>query len=116
MRQIKFAKNRIVWYSFYIITYTLYIFMPITKSAKKALRQNKKRQKANLSRKRDIKDLVKRANLLVKENKQEEAKKLLPKLYKALDKTAKVGIIKKNAASRKKSRMTKLINKAVPAK
>lgn len=90
--------------------------MPITKSAKKALRQNKKRKKANLARKKDIKDLVKQANLLVKENKQEEAKKLLFKLYKALDKTAKTGTIKKNTASRKKSRMTKLINKTAPAK
>ena len=37
--------------------------------------------------------------------------KLIPQLYKALDKTAKVGIIKKNNASRKKSRIAKLINK-----
>jgi len=85
--------------------------MPITKSAKKALRQSKKRQKQNTTRKRNIKDLVKQAKDLVGQGKTEEAKKLLPQIYKALDKTAKVGTIKKNTASRKKSRMTKLINK-----
>ena len=41
----------------------------------------------------------------------DEAKKMLPELYKALDKTAKVGTIKKNTASRKKSRLTKMIVK-----
>jgi len=90
--------------------------MPITKSAKKALRQNKKKKKVNLSKKRDIKDLVKQVNVLVKDKKQEEAKKLLPKIYKALDKTAKTGTIKKNNASRRKSRLTKLVNKTVAAK
>lgn len=85
--------------------------MPITKSAKKALRQSKKRNKQNTTRKRNIKDLVKKAKDLVGEGKTEEAKKLLPQIYKALDKTAKAGTIKKNTASRKKSRMTKLINK-----
>ena len=40
-----------------------------------------------------------------------EAIKLLPKLYQAIDKAAKRGIIKKNAAARKKSRLTKLVQK-----
>ena len=42
---------------------------------------------------------------------QEEALKLLPEIYKAIDKTAKRGVIKKNTASRKKSRLTKAIQK-----
>ena len=37
---------------------------------------------------------------------------LLPKVYKALDKAAKVGVIKKNTASRKKSRVSKLIQRS----
>ncbi len=41
----------------------------------------------------------------------EEAKKLLPQVYKLLDKAAKADLIKKNTATRKKSRITKLINK-----
>ena len=37
-----------------------------------------------------------------------EAEKLLPKAYQAIDKAAKRGIIKKNTAARKKSRLTAL--------
>ncbi|PIZ01191.1 30S ribosomal protein S20 [bacterium (Candidatus Gribaldobacteria) CG_4_10_14_0_8_um_filter_33_9] len=85
--------------------------MPITKSAKKALRQNTKRRKVNIQKKRKIKNLFKDVRKLVSEKKYSEAKKILPLVYKNLDKTAKKGIIKKNAASRKKSRITKLINK-----
>lgn len=85
--------------------------MPITNSAKKALRQNLKRRKINSVKKRKIKDFIKEARTLVSQNKIDEAKKLLPKIYKILDKTAKSGLIKKNAASRKKSRITALINR-----
>ena len=81
--------------------------MPITKSAKKAVRQNKRRKKGNLVYKNKMKDLIKKIRALVKEKKKEEANALLPQIYKALDKAAKVGIIKKNAASRKKARIAK---------
>ena len=85
--------------------------MPITKSAKKALRQNVKRRARNLVYKKKMKDLLKEVRSLVLEKKIEEAKNLLPQVYKILDKAAKVGVIKKNTAARKKSRITKLINK-----
>lgn len=83
--------------------------MPITKSAKKRLRQEKKRRARNKKRKEKIKKLIKRAKVLVSEGNQEQAKKLLPLIYKALDKAAKTKTIKKNTASRKKSRLTKFI-------
>ena len=82
--------------------------MPITQSAKKALRQNKKRRVHNIKYKKNLKSVIKEFRFLV-ETKKEEAVKLLPKVYKALDKTAKMGIIKKNNASRRKSRLTKLV-------
>ena len=85
--------------------------MPITKSAKKALRQNVKRRARNLVYRKKIKDLIKKVRSLVSEKKIEEAKNLLPKIYKILDKSAKVGVIKKNTASRKKSRITKFITR-----
>jgi len=85
--------------------------MPITKSAKKALRQSIKRKKLNLGKKKVLKNLLKKVKSLVSEKKIEEAEKLLPQVYKALDKTAKVGLIKKNTAGRKKSRITKLIHR-----
>jgi small subunit ribosomal protein S20 len=85
--------------------------MPITKSAKKALRQNVKRRARNLIYKKKMRDLIKKVRDLVSEKKNEEAKKLLSQIYKVLDKSAKVGVIKKNTASRKKSRLTKLVEK-----
>lgn len=85
--------------------------MPIIKSAKKALRQNIRGKIRNLKRKNAMKILVKQTKKLVSAEKKQEAVKLLPELYKAIDKAAKRGIIKKNAAARKKSRLTKLIQK-----
>jgi len=95
--------------------------MPITKSAKKALRQNKRRRQRNLRQLNTMREIIKKIRKLVDENKKaaegeprqgrEEALKLLPQAYKAIDKTAKTGIIKRNNAARKKSRLTKLISK-----
>lgn len=85
--------------------------MPITKSAQKALRQNEKRRVHNIVYKKKMRKLVKQVKSLVAKKKIEEAKKLLPQVYKILDKTAKVGIIKKNTASRQKSRLTKSVQK-----
>jgi small subunit ribosomal protein S20 len=81
--------------------------MAILKSAKKALRQNRRRQKRNLIYKRKIKNLVKKARVLILNKNIEEAKKILPQIYKTLDKAAKKGLIKKNKAARLKSRLTK---------
>ena len=88
--------------------------MPITRSAKKALRQNKKRRERNLRQLNILKDTIKKIKKLVSENKKEEALKLLPNAYKVIDKAAKTGVIKKNNAARKKSRLTKLISKPSP--
>ncbi len=85
--------------------------MPITKSAKKALRQNKKRRACNIRQKNAFKDITKNIKKLALENKKKEAEKLLSKAYKSIDKAYKTGIIKKNTAARKKSRLTKLINR-----
>lgn len=85
--------------------------MAITKSAKKAIRQSASRKERNIVYKNKIKVLVKEARILVLAKKMDEAKKLLPNIYQAFDKAAKVGIIKKNNASRHKSRLTKLIDK-----
>jgi len=87
--------------------------MAITQSAKKAARQSASRKEHNIVYKDKIKKLVKEAHALVSSKKLAEAKKLLPEIYKALDKAAKVGVIKKNNASRRKSRLTKLIDKKI---
>mgnify|MGYP001601455971 CR=1 FL=1 len=87
--------------------------MAITKSAKKAIRQNKKRRARNLVYLNSMRGLIKKLKSLVSQKKIDEAKKILPQVYKILDKTSKVGIIKKNTASRKKSRLTKLVDKSL---
>lgn len=84
--------------------------MPITKSAKKALRQNIKKRRENLRRKGKIKSLISTLRKFLAESKKEEAQKLLPQIYKALDKAVKKNTIKKNTASRRKSRITKLVS------
>ena len=58
-----------------------------------------------------MKALIKKIREFVAENKKDEAMKLLSYAYQAIDKAAKRGIIKKNAASRKKSRISKAIKK-----
>mgnify|MGYP001570336687 FL=1 len=84
--------------------------MPITQSAKKALRQSIRRRARNLTRSNAYKTAVKQLKKAVIISK-EEAKKLLPKAYKAIDKAAKTGVIKKNKAARLKSGVAKLLAK-----
>ncbi len=85
--------------------------MAITKSAKRALKKSLKRREINRQRKEILKKTKKEFLKLIEAKKIEEAKELLPKLYKLLDKLAKVNVIKKNTASRLKSRLTKKLNK-----
>ena len=85
--------------------------MPITKSAFKALRQTKRRRARNLKQQGALKDTIKKYKKAVEAGKKDEAVKLLPEVYKKLDKAAKTNIIKKNKASRLKSRLTKRLAK-----
>lgn len=85
--------------------------MPNTKSAEKALRQNQRHRALNVQRKTSLKNAVKSFKKLVEEKKTQEAQAALAKVYKVVDKTAKVGFIKKNRASRIKSRSSKLLKK-----
>ena len=86
--------------------------MPITSSAKKALRQNKTRRARNLKTKENYKKIVVRYRKLAAAKSIDEAKKILPLVFKALDKAAKNNIIAKNKASRLKSRLSHLTAKA----
>jgi small subunit ribosomal protein S20 len=86
--------------------------MPITSSAKKALRASERKHVYNIRRKRIVADASKQIRDLIAAKKVAEAKKLLPAAYKALDKAAKGNTIKNNTASRKKSRLSALIKKA----
>ena len=85
--------------------------MPITKSAQKALRQNKRRRTRNLKQSRSLKNEIKTLKKLVALKNKKGASEALPKVYQALDKAAKTHLIKKNTAARLKSRLTKAVNK-----
>lgn len=81
--------------------------MPITKTAKRSLKKSLKRREANASKKEIIKNTKKQFLKLLAAQKFEEAHKTLNLLYKLFDKAVKTHLIKKNAAARYKSRLTK---------
>ncbi len=89
--------------------------MPITKSAKKALRQSFRKQAQNMRRKNAFRNAIKEFRKAVLEKQFDKAKELLPKVYKSLDKAAKTNTIKKNKASRLKSRLTTSLAIKTPA-
>ena len=84
--------------------------MPITKAAQKSLRQNTRRRKENLLRKKRIKKVYKEIIGLAKEKKLDKAKTQLGQYYKAVDKAVKTKVLKKNTARRKKSRLSTWLN------
>ncbi len=81
--------------------------MPITKSAKKALRGSVKKKAVNDRVTKIYKEVTKNVVKLSKTNK-DEAKKLLFKAQSAIDKAMKKGVLKKNTASRKKSLLSRI--------
>ncbi len=85
--------------------------MPNTKSAIQRVRRTNKQASVHRIRKSKYKSIIKEISLLIAEKKKKEAVKLLPKFNSQLMKIAKVGVIKKQTASRKISRLTKKINK-----
>ena len=83
--------------------------MAITKSAKKRIRSSEKKRVFNLRKIRSMKEAITSFLKDIKEKKVEDAEKKLPTVYKAIDKAAQRGVIKKNNAARKKSRLTKKV-------
>ncbi|MFJ7737906.1 30S ribosomal protein S20 [Lysinibacillus sp. NPDC097287] len=80
--------------------------MPNIKSAIKRVKVNAKANAANTQAKSAMRTTVKKAENAVAE-KAENAQELLQAAYKSLDKAASKGLIHKNAAARKKSRLAK---------
>ncbi len=85
--------------------------MPNLKTSIKDLRQNKRKAEFNKRIKNRAKKAVKSFNELIDKNDIEKAKEALNHTYKILDKAAQKNIIKKNTASRKKSRLAEKLNK-----
>lgn len=80
------------------------------KSALKRAKQNLKRQMRNKSIKTKMKNFIKMVRQAVEEKSVESAKNGLIKASSIIDKAAKKGIIHANTASRKISRLHKLVN------
>ncbi|MEC7150213.1 MAG: 30S ribosomal protein S20 [Pseudomonadota bacterium] len=84
--------------------------MPNTKSAIRRVRRVKKQTQVNRIRKSRYKNAVKQMDILLKANEKDKAKKYFSKFQSILMQVAKFGIISKNTASRKISRISKKIS------
>jgi small subunit ribosomal protein S20 len=89
--------------------------MPNIKSAAKELRKSVKRRAFNRNIEDNLKDLIKKSRKAI-EAKDAKASDLVRQTMKALDKASQKGVIKKNTAARKKSRLNLRLNKVQKAK
>ena len=78
--------------------------MPVTQSAKRALRRDRRRQIVNDRIRRRVKEAIKKF-------KDHPSEKLLKVVYSMLDRAAKKKVIHKNKAARLKSRLSRLVKK-----
>ncbi|MBN1524866.1 MAG: 30S ribosomal protein S20 [Spirochaetales bacterium] len=81
-----------------------------SRSALKNLRKSEKRKIENKAVRTKIKNTAKKINGLVTEKKKDEAVVSLVSFSSIVDRAAKKGIVHKNTAARKKSRLQKKIN------
>ena len=84
--------------------------MPNIKSAKKRVLTNKRQCEENVLVNSRMKNSIKKLERSLKEGNKEESKKELDVTLKNIDKALNAGLIKKNNAARKKSRLTKSVN------
>jgi len=84
--------------------------MPNTKSAIRRVRRVKKQTQVNRIRKSKYKNAVKQMELFIKKKENEKAKKYFSKFQSILMQVAKSGVINKNTASRKISKISKKIS------
>ncbi len=86
--------------------------MPNIKSAIKRVEIAQKRTIRNASIKSAVKTAIRKYEVALKSESREVAETTLRKALVALDKAVSKGVLHKNAAARKKSRLTKRFNKA----
>ena len=84
--------------------------MPNIKSAKKRVLTNKRQCGENILVASRMKNSIKKLEKTIKEGNKEESEKELNVTLKNIDKALNAGLIKKNNAARKKSRLTKSVN------
>ncbi len=84
-------------------------------SAKKRVRQNLKHRARNRARKADVRSQVKSFQTALMTGDMNKAEAELRKAVAVMDKVAVKGTIHRNAASRRRSRLTKRLNAAKAA-
>lgn len=85
--------------------------MANTKSSQKRIRVSRKRALRNQRISTTAKTSVQNARKALILNKKKDADELVPKAIQSLDKASQKGVIHKNNAARKKSRLLKQYNK-----
>jgi small subunit ribosomal protein S20 len=78
-------------------------------SAKKRVRQNEKQRVYNRSIKSELKGEMKDFLQLIHDHKLEEAKNELPKAFSLIDQDVAKGVIHRNTADRRKSRLARAV-------
>lgn len=84
--------------------------MPNIKSAKKRVLVIKKKTEHNIPIKTSVKTSVRRFEEALTTGDNAKVQDALQKAYKTIDMAATKGVLHKNAAARKKSRLTKKVN------
>ena len=84
--------------------------MPNTKSAIRRVRRVKKQTQINRIRKSKYKNAIKQMEQLLKSKEKDKAKKYFSKFQSILMQVAKSGIVSRNTAARKISRVSKKIS------
>ena len=86
--------------------------MANTKSAMKRVRQNEKRRMQNRVYRSATRTHIKKARSLIESGELEQAQVEVAAAVRSLDKAAQKGVIHKNNAARRKSRLLSLLNRA----
>ena len=81
--------------------------MPIKRASFKDLRKSKKRHARNITLRTELNTLIKKFESLLTAKKVAEAKDAMKSLLSKIDRASSKGIIHKNTASRKASRLMK---------
>ena len=86
--------------------------MPNIKSMIKDVKKSRERRERNVAEKSKIKTFVKKANTTIASGDAAAAQKAVSEAASVVDKAAEKGIIHKNAAARRKSRLMRAADKA----
>jgi small subunit ribosomal protein S20 len=86
-----------------------------TKSALKRMRQTEKRRQRNRKVRTETRTYIKRARVQIEAGELEAAQQSVAQAVRALDKAAEKGILHRNNAARRKSRLMSRLNQALKA-